>query len=383
MTYCKRAYSLLIILLLTISIPTQAAMISEKYQCPKQQQVVYKFDSGNSWSFCWMWSKQQGLSLHDLNFYSAKENLDIYIASSLQLNQIEMVFNGDTTNTAHIIQHDKSQSKIEGNCTTGQLLADNDNTPIICLSKSTKDFAMQYDELSRRQYSVDLYHVVTLNDHQFLSRIQLNDDGSFSPTVSFITDNTTQSIPYTINYFWRIDFDIGATANNDTVEEFRSKIRQGRNGRQIHTLTFNKLNEFKKRYNRIKMKSWRIIDKQIHNDYNMHSSYHIFPLNHNVFERDPNRPWTQADIFFTNYNVCETKAIANDSLPCGNNIAAMTNGEKLDDVVVWVRLTAHHTPPYSSNADLAPIWQYFTVYPRDIYSKNPNAPDIDMPQQLN
>ncbi|PSV10149.1 hypothetical protein [Photobacterium kishitanii] len=383
MTYCKKAYSLLIVLLLTVSIPTQAAMISEKYQCPKQQQVVYKFDSGNSWNFCWMWSEQQGLSLHDLSFYSAKENLDIYIASSLQLNQVEMVLNDNTTNTAHITQHDKSLSTITGSCSNGQLLTTNDNTPLICLSESTQDFAMQYEEQSRRQYAIDIFHIMTLNNHQFLSRIQLNDDGSFSPSVSFITNNVTDSIPYTVNYFWRVDFDIGATANNDTVEEFRSKIRQGRKGRQIHTFTFNKPNEFNKQYDRIKMKSWRIVDKQIRNDYSMRSSYHIFPLNHNVFERDPKRPWTKADVFFTNYNDCETNAIANHTLNCASNIAKMTNGEKLEDVVAWIRLTAHHTPPYNNNADLAPIWQYFTVYPRDIYSQNPNIPDIDMPQPVN
>lgn len=60
----------------------------------------------------------------------------------------------------------------------------------------------------------------------------------------------------------------------------------------------------------------------------------------------------------------------------------MVDQETITDVVAWVKLTAHHTPPYTSSNDLALVWQEFTVYPRDVYSRNPNYPEPEIPIPL-
>ncbi len=366
---------------LSASISVQAVTTSEKYQCPTQQQYEYQFESGNLWQFCWQWDSRFGISLHDVAFKTVREPLNTYIASSIALNQIELVDAQNTSNTLKINQLDKSQSILSGNCLNGTLLSDSENNPLLCIKPATSDYAMHYDDESRRKNSVDILSLVTVNNNQFISRLRLHDDGSFTPSASLVTDDSNNT-HYIVNYFWRLDLDIGATATNDHVEEFRTHIRKGRNKREIRTNTVLQPAEFKKQYDRKKMKSWRIYDGQITNQYNMPSSYHIFPLSHAAIERDAQRPWTESDVYFTNYHPCEHKAIINNETDCAENVVQMVDQETITDVVAWIKLTAHYIPPYTSSDDLALLWQEFTVYPRDVFSKNPNVPDPEYPTPL-
>ncbi|WP_318456735.1 copper amine oxidase [Photobacterium leiognathi] len=378
---CKPIYSLLMLLCLAISIPAHAMTTSDKYQCPSQQQFEYQFESGNRWQFCWQWDSRYGVSLHDVSFSTVRGSTNTYIASAIALNQIELVDAQNTSNINQITQLDKTQSTLSGNCPNGTLLSDSDNTPLLCIKPSSEDYAMHNDGDSRRKNSVDVLSLITVDNNQFVSRLRLHDDGSFTPSASLITDSSNNT-HYIVNYFWRLDLDIGATATNDHVEEFRTHIRKGRNKREIRTNTVLQPAEFKKQYDRKKMKSWRIYDGQITNEYDMPSSYHIFPLGHAAIERDVQRPWTESDVYFTNYHPCEHKALNNNEADCAENVVQMVDQETITDVVAWVKLTAHHTPPYTSSNDLALVWQEFTVYPRDVYSRNPNDPEPEIPIPL-
>ncbi len=366
--------SLLFIALSILSVSAVASSVPKPEICPLQNQVKHTFETGSYWQFCWQWDENNGATLHDLIFYSHVSEKSTYIVSTMNLNQLELLANDDFNNSSVNQTHEKITSALPGNCSEGTLLSDDEGTPLLCTLTSSDHHAMRLNDKMRKKQNLDIYNLVSHNDHQFLSRFRLADDGSFSPAVALLTSDNKVDSARTINYFWRINFDIAGTGSDDFVEILESSTQQGNKKQFIHTSLTKMDNEFSDTYSRKLMKSWRIADGSLKNNFGMPISYHIFPLRHNILQRDRKRTWTKSDVFFTTHKDCEKKAMLNTQPECSESVDKMIDGDPLHDVVAWVRLTAHYDPK-TAGEDAAPLWHTFTVYPRDINNRNPNVPD--------
>ncbi|WP_332108139.1 copper amine oxidase [Phytohabitans suffuscus] len=273
--------------------------------------------------------------------------------------------------------------------------AGQDTKKVLCVSEEETGLAYRLEgETPERPYAkmgsdLVLRTISKVGWYEYITEYRFADDGQISVRLGATgdlapRDYTTpdQGWPigpgqtdYSVNHyhsaFWRVDFNIGGYGT-EKVEQYDTAPtgERGRRGAIYATsktdvATEATLNTDLRRW-------WRVVSPTSRNADGHFRSYELELGANDAYEAHPE---TQPDVTFTQYKPCEKFATFNQDPECaGTTILEYTNGERLTDPVMWVRVGFHHVPRDEDQSPMPVHWQGFDLVPRDFTAQNPLAP---------
>jgi hypothetical protein len=174
------------------------------------------------------------------------------------------------------------------------------------------------------------------------------------------------------NYYWRLDFDINGTPNDDQVEELEFTPNGARDLFALGRTPFT--TEAARAVSPLTFRSWRVRDTVTTNADGHAISYHLEAEPQHLFHGPSYEPFTQNELYLTVNKTCEKFASHNPTTGgCAGDVSAFVNGESLGgaDLVVWYGLSFHHLARDEDQEYMATHWSSFKIVPRDWSATNP------------
>ena len=283
---------------------------------------------------------------------------------------------------------DNLQGLVNSQCPNGQMLKDGAKN-VLCKQINSRGYIYKDYGNKKQGHLLDLYSQSNTDGYSWIVRWQFLDDGSIEPQIGAtgtlqrfgtdtnygdeVGDTNEVAVASSINYFWRLDFDIAENGNNDAVEEFT--VSPTDNGSK-KSLSISRLTtETGRTVNQQLKRSWRILDTSVTNTDGHPVSYHLEPLHagYNYMGRS-DESWAQNDIYITRFNSCERSVSNNSTISgCLSDVNGFLNGQNINgaDIVVWYGLSYHHFPRDEDKPYMPTRWDSFLLIPRDWTATSP------------
>lgn len=333
----------------------------------------------------------EGVVLHDIT-YTAPGQPARMVLSQVNLAQIHVPYDD---NGARF--HDLSDYGLGGgnlndltpdDCPNGVLLSDG-TKDVLCQQVQNSGYAYKFYATQQQGQSLKLFSVSHIGQYNYVPELQFYDTGVIEFGVGATgqlqrlgsnsaygwplnSNNTSYGVSHMHNYYWRLDFDINGTPNDDQVEEMEFTPNGTRDQFTIGRTPFS--SEAARAVSPLTFRSWRVKDTLVTNGDGHAISYHIEAEPSHLFHGPSYEPFTQNELYFTVNKTCEKWASHNPTTGgCGNNVSAFVNGESLNgaDLVVWYGLSFHHLARDEDQNHMSPHWSSFKIVPRDWSATNP------------
>ncbi len=353
--------------------------------CTAAALVEERFDNGAAWSLCWSSRQREGLVVEGLT-YTAPEREPFTVLASGQLAQLHVAYDDSAITYNDITEFglggSSSTDLTAEDCPDGDLLFA-DERSIACLRRLSDT---SYGDATVRQ-RIELYAISQVGAYTYLVTWRLHDDGSIEPVVgasgalqragpdpvepfgrTLGDDEQTLWLSHTHNYYWRLDFDLGADALDDAfTETFWRKSEDGslvRNTRELDQ-------EEALNIDRTGLQDWHVWDRapaRVDTSVDLPRGYRIDTSGGgHDFERLEVEDWSGDDLFVTVVNDCERFASQNSRFEpdCADDVADFANDESLltTDLVLWKRVSFHHVPRNEDREHMHTHWDGFTLSP--------------------
>ena len=370
--------------------------------CSDQYYINETLPSGSSWDMCWEHRQREGIIFHHI-FYKPKGGIRRMILNFAAVAQIHVPYDDNGARFHDIsdfgIGGDNMLSLNSDECPSGNLLQFG-NKNVLCQQTHKEQFAYKSGNNSNSGNSLSLFSVSPVGAYYYISRWRFKDDGSIEPAIGatgalqrfgsrqingWPLSNFKTGIAHLHNFYWKLDFDLNNTGNDDVVEEVNFALVNGKRQRSISE--FN--SEASRTVNPTTLRHWRVRDKSINNANGHSMSYDIFINESGHQDIGPSsEPFTQNDFYVTKQR--DTEKFASHNVSGGKNLAEYTNGESLvnGDIVVWPGTTFYHMPRNEDIPHMDAHWSRIKVVPRDWYASNPlvsapvNTPPTITGQQI-
>ncbi len=365
--------------------------------------VTYRVDetlpNGSRWEMCWELRNREGIVLNDV-YYTTATGVRRKILAQASIAQIHVPYDDDGARFHDVSDYglgayDILNDLAATDCPGGTLIKGGSKN-VICKRIEQRGYAFTDDIDQLQGDALLLFSVSHVGAYNYIPEWRFFDDGTIEPsmgatgslqrygpysqsqygwTVRF--DSNPVGISHLHNYYWRLDFDLGESATDETFEEINFTA-QNDSTQRVRTVTkFS--SETARSVSPNRMRSWRIKDKSIKNDAGRPVSYEIIPLETGHRDSGPSyEPWTFKDIYVTRHRGCE-KFISHNPADilgiCSANqdVSDFVNGESLvgADLVVWFGLSFHHIPRDEDEPYMNAHWNRFQIVPRDWTDDNP------------
>jgi len=386
----KNIFSLVSVLVL-IGTFSAAEARSGNPSCPAGQQINSTLSSGSSWSICWEARDKEGIVLSDIR-YQAPGQTSRRVMGEMSLSQIQRKYDDGSPVRFLVTSSGLGGSNFIGltnsECSAGQLRYSSGKA-VMCESK--KDAGFIYKAGTSTAVSgvdLSLLSASQIGNYSYTVEWIFKENGTIQPKVGLsgsldqtgtdpnfgwpIQQNGQIGVGFVDNYFWRMDFDLGSSSNNDIIEQITSTLNADRTKRSksITRVTTEAGRNFSPEVKRF----WRVRDGSETNGF-APISYELVMLNYDhQTTGSSNEVWMNRDIYLTKYNACERFAADNSTANgCGWGVNSYTNGEGINsgDVVLWNRMSYHHLPRDEDDNVIGMRWNSFKLLPRDWHSVNP------------
>lgn len=349
------------------------------------------FPSGAKWNLCWKVRPAEGLTLSQVS-YQAPNHTARRVLGEASLSQLETTLDDGSISPLFLT----TEAGLGGNnttplnnqdCTNGTLHSQ-DGRNVMC--ELTRDNGYFYKYTTQRQTQFwELTSQSQIGPRSYSIRWRLHENGTVEPAIGLsgelpIVDGEQSdygwpamasgkiATGFTDHALWRLDFDIGDTANNDVVEEISSipsssRLRKTKTINNLDTETGRTFDPETKRF-------WRIRDASQSNGGIGKISYELVPSRYDSSRANSaNEAWLTQDVYFTRYKSCEKHAAKNPTTSCSADVSKFVNQEniKQQDIVVWYKQSYHHLPRSEDSNRIATTWSSFQLLPRDWHPKNP------------
>ena len=369
----------------------QTTARAQTIACSAANLIDVTLSTGGRWQMCWETRALEGIVLHDITYTAPGQPTRMVLAQA-NLAQIHVPYDD---NGARF--HDLSDYGLGGgnlndltpaDCPNGTLVRDG-TKDVLCQQIQSTGYALKYYTTQQQGSALNLFSVSHIGMYNYVSELRFHDNGSIEfgvgatgqlqrissdPIYGWPLNNgsTTYGVAHLHNYYWRLDFDLNGTPNNDQVDqiEFAANALQDQFTLGVTPLTI----EAARAVSPVTFRSWRIKDTAANNSDGHAISYHLEAEPAHLFRGPSYEPFTQNEFYVTVNKTCEKYASHNPTgTGCGNNVAAFVNGESLTgaDLVVWYGMTFHHLPRDEDQAFMSPHWSSFTIVPRDWSATNP------------
>lgn len=352
--------------------------------------------NGARWQLCWEHRNLDGIVLRDI-YYSPPGGAARRVLAQGSISQVHVPYD-DNSARFHDITDDGFGDKNLNDLTPAEcpngLLLNYGTKNAICQQLQPRGYAFKGLGMQEQGEVLSLFSVSTSGEYNYIPVWRFEDNGAIELRMGaagklqrFTTDSRygwpvradgTRGTAHIHNYYWRLDFDLGESGDNDVVEEFNYAPSTDNTHRTLGVTRLT--SEAGRSINPAGLRSWRIRDGATTNANGQAISYQLEPVEVGHRDVGPSyEPWTANDFYATKYRECERYVSHNPQVGgCADNLAGFVNGESLDgaDVVLWYGATFHHIPRDEDEPYMHTHWNGFRLTPRDWLDANPAAADL-------
>ena len=370
---------------------TQQIARAQTITCSASNLVDVTLTSGARWQMCWETRTLEGIVLHDIT-YTAPGQPARMVLSQANLAQIHVPYDDNGARFHDVSDYGLGGNNLNdltpGDCPNGTLVRDG-TKDVLCQQIEAAGYTYKFYATQQQGHSLKLFSVSHIGQYNYIPELQFYENGVIEFGVGatgklqrFGTNpaygwpmnsaNNNYGISHMHNYYWRLDFDINGTPNDDQVEEIEFTPNGARDLFTLGRTAFT--TEAARAVSPLTFRSWRVRDTAATNADGHAISYHLEAEPAHLFHGPSYEPFTQNELYLTVNKVCEKLASHNPTTGgCGGDLSAFVNGESLSgaDLILWYGLSFHHLARDEDESHMSPHWSSFKIVPRDWSATNP------------
>ncbi len=363
--------------------PISTATAAE--HCNDRFYVDETLPNGARWDMCWEHRKREGIIFHNI-YYTPKNQPRRMVLNHAAVAQIHVPYDDNGARYHDISDFgigDRNMLSLKSDECPGGTRLKFGSKNVLCQQIEKRDFAFKSGTNSLTGHSLSLFSVSPVGAYYYIPTWRFMDDGTIEPWIGatgalqrfggsdsrgWRLGDGRIGISHLHNFFWKLDFDLNGTQNNDVVEEINFPLVNGK--RQRAVTVFN--SEAARKVNPDTMRRWRVRDATVKNANNRAISYDIVLSETGHQDIGPaSEPFTHNDFYVTRQNNGEKFASHNPS--GARNLAEFVNGESINnkDIVIWAGITFYHMPRAEDAPHMDAHWSHIKIIPRDWHASNP------------
>lgn len=358
--------------------------------CPSGHSVSKTFSSGAEWSLCWDEKDNEGVVLSNVLYSVPGGNLKRVLGEA-SLSQIQTEFDDGSSSLFSVSQPGLGGSSLRDlsaeDCPQGELLQRNGKS-ILCKRGASMGYIWKKRSQHKQGEYLELFSMSNIGTASYIVSWKFYESGIIESAVGLTgklskfgsnanygwpVSNDQIAVGFTNHYFWRLDFDLADSGNNDLFELIASTPSSNKTKKIKSITAIEKEKSFS--LNPVNKHFWRVRDGAEQNSTTGFISYELILLNYgHQGKGNAQEPWLTDDLFITHYEPCERFAVKNPTQNgCAANVSQFVNGKNINkkDVVAWYRASYHHLPRDEDMGRVATRWTGLKLLPRDWSSKNP------------
>ena len=373
--------------------------------CDDQYYIDKTLANGAKWDMCWSHSKNQGISYHHI-FYTPQNGTRRMVLFDASIAQIHVPYDDNGARFHDVSDFGLGDDGADNNnlvalrsaeCSAGTLSYFNGKAAV-CHRVIDNGSAYRKGTSRKSSQLLKVFSMSKVGQYIYGVDWDFHDDGQIKPSIvatgalQRYTDISNEAQGWVVgganqvglshmhNFYWRLDFDIDGTGNNDIVQEINYTASQGKRYK-----TFKNFSEEAARsVNPGTMRSWIVKDGSTTNRKGHRISYEIRLNESGQREVGPSfEPFTNNDFYVTRSKSCELFASHNASVNgCDtNNLNEFVNGESIvnQDIVTWVGVSFYHMPRSEDAPKMDAHVSGFELIPRDWHT---TSPALDEPPEI-
>lgn len=367
------------------SAPTAAAEF-----CSDDYYIDVTLPNQARWDMCWEHRQREGIVLHKVH-YTPRNGVRRMILNEAAIAQIHVPYDDNGARYHDVTDYGLGGTYMarleQDECLDGTLL-NFDSKNVMCQQIETRDTEYHYGTEHLQGDALSLFSVSKIGAYNYIPVWRFLDNGAIEPgmgatgALQRFGDSGKQRHGWLIaedkiglahlhNFYWKLDFDLAGTHDNDYVEEINFTQQDGQTTRTNTRYT----SEASRRVSASNLRRWIVADGDIKAANGQPISYEI--RLHQVEHQDTgpaSEPFTHYDFYVTKHKRCELFASHNPIAGgCAENLAEFVDGESLEeqDIVVWPSTTFYHMPRAEDAPRMDAHWSFISVTPRDWHDQNP------------
>ncbi|MFI1504082.1 copper amine oxidase [Streptomyces sp. NPDC020597] len=388
----------------------KAAPAAAAADCSAAYRIEQKLSTGTTWRMCWRFESKSGLVLEKVSYQPPGEAKPIRVLNSAKIAQIHVPYDDGKNEYNDITDYNFGSGLVNmtpAECPGGTIrtvkvpdsFTGSPNVKGLCTTTRSRGHAyrMQADTGNKvfQAQGKDLliYTVNKVGWYEYITEWRFSDDGAINMNVGATGSLSpfdydagdgrgwplgkgakAYATSHNHNVFWRLDFGLDGSSTG-RVEQYDSVVSppagaQGPTTRTTRTAVTKELAG-----DAANLRWWRVVSATGKNKDGHPRSYEFVP---GATSKYPGRPFTQHDVYFTQYNKCEQYA-SNNVRACGSplhgySVDKWVNGQALTHPVAWVNVGFHHVARDEDQQPMPVHWQGFSLAPRDVTAMNPLTP---------
>lgn len=378
--------------LLILSLFGSQAMAAEF--CDDQYYINQNMPNGARWDMCWTHDVNQGVRYHHI-YYTPKGESRRMVLFDASVAQIHVPYDDNGAR-----YHDVSDFGLGGeflmplsaeDCPGGSRAFYN-GRGAICRQMIKDGSSHRYDNNRADQHVLKVFSVSRVGEYLYDAEWRFYADGRIVPSIlatgalqrfgntdteshGWLISNNGENrvgLAHMHNFYWRLDFDLNETGENDQVQEINFSRYGGKRYRQLTDFVTEKARSV----NPSTMRSWLIRDADATNRKGHSIGYEVRLSESGQREVGPSfEPFTVNDFYVSKSKSCEKVASHNRRVyPCNtDNLQEFVNGESIknEDIVVWVGVSFYHMPRAEDAPYMDVHVSQYEIIPRDWHTINP------------
>jgi len=364
--------------------------------CADNYSIDKTLANGARWDMCWTHNNNHGIRYHHI-YYTPKNGTRRMVLRDASIAQVHVPYDDNGAR-----YHDVSDYGLGGGylrnmssaeCSGGTLHRYGTKNAL-CSQLETQGPAYRTRTHTAAANALKVFSISKVGAYIYIPQWLFYDDGRIGPSMlatgslQRFGGNSVEAHGWRIsdlnggsraiglahmhNYFWRLDFDLNGTANNDVVEEINYQSVNGKRQRSMTPLN----TEAARALSPSTQRSWLIRDSSAKNTKGHFMGYEVRLDEAGHREIGPsNEQFTYNDFYVTKAKSCEQIASHNRRVnSCAtDSLDQFVNGESLSgqDLVAWVGVSFYHMPRSEDYPKMDAHSNHFQLIPRDWHAKNP------------
>ncbi|RVU86327.1 hypothetical protein EOL70_02435 [Leucothrix sargassi] len=363
--------------------------------CDDQYYVYQTLPNGATWDMCWTQDDKLGVSYHHI-YYQPKDGERRMVLYEAAVAQIHVPYDDNGARYHDVsdfgLGADNLVSLQASECEGGQLAYYNGKAAV-CRQVMDGGPAFRQASTTKSQSFLKLFSISDVGEYLYASEWKFYGDGRIIPAIQatgalqrfgsidqeqhgWLMSNNSQGtvgLSHMHNFFWRLDFDLDGTSDNDIVKEINYNDFNGKRYRELTTFT----TEAARSVSPTNLRSWLVSDGNTTNSKGHNISYEVRLNQAGQREIGPsNEPFTFNDFYVSQSSSCEQVASHNRRVYTGcstDNLDEFVNGESIQnqDIVTWVGVSFYHMPRSEDAPYMDAHESTFEIIPRDWHTSNP------------
>jgi primary-amine oxidase len=378
--------------------------------CSAAYRIEQKLSTGTTWRMCWRFESKSGLVLEKVSYQPPGEAKPIRVLNSAKIAQIHVPYDDGKNEYNDITDYNFGSGLVNmtpAECPGGTIrtvkvpdsFTGSPNVKGLCTTTRSRGHAYRMQADNNKVFQAQgkdllVYTVNKVGWYEYITEWRFSDDGAINMNVGATGSLSpfdydagdgrgwplgkgakSYATSHNHNVFWRLDFGLDGSSTGK-VEQYDSVVSPPAGAQQSPTTKTTRTAVTKELAgDAANLRWWRVVSATGKNKDGHARSYEFVP---GATSKYSGRPFTQHDVYFTQYNKCEQYA-SNNVRDCGSplhgySVDKWVNGQALTHPVAWVNVGFHHIARDEDQQPMPVHWQGFSLAPRDVTAMNPLTP---------